>query len=74
MRCVSCGKVLGNKWNKYQELINDDPRLEKQPETINFNAENIKKTVEGEVMDFLGLKRYCCRRHMLTHVDLTEII
>ena len=74
MRCVSCGKVLGNKWNKYQELIKKDSRLEKQPETINFSADNIKKTVEGEVMDFLGLKRYCCRRHMLTHVDLIPII
>jgi len=70
VRCVSCGKVLGNKWNKYQELIKKNPLLEKQPETINFSAGNIKKTVEGEVMDLLGLKRYCCRRHILTHVDI----
>ena len=28
------------------------------------------KTPEGEVLDFLGLNKYCCRRHMLTHVDI----
>jgi DNA-directed RNA polymerase I, II, and III subunit RPABC5 len=29
-----------------------------------------QKTPEGEVMDELLLKRMCCRRHMLTHVDI----
>ena len=28
------------------------------------------KTPEGEVMDMLQLNKYCCRRHMLTHVDI----
>jgi len=28
------------------------------------------KTPEGEVMDQLGLRRMCCRRHILTHVDI----
>ena len=27
---------------------------------------------EGEALDKLGLKRYCCRRMVLTHVDLVE--
>ncbi|KAG1146991.1 hypothetical protein G6F37_004415 [Rhizopus arrhizus] len=27
---------------------------------------------EGEALDALGLKRYCCRRMVLTHVDLIE--
>ena len=29
-----------------------------------------EKTPEGEVMDELGLKKMCCRRHLLTHVDI----
>ena len=28
------------------------------------------KTPEGEVLDKLKLTRYCCRRHILTHVDI----
>tara|TARA_B100000768_G_C11089577_1_gene294363 strand:+ start:41 stop:256 length:216 start_codon:yes stop_codon:yes gene_type:complete len=71
---MTCGKVIGNKWEKYQEIINNSPKLIKQPETINIRAKNIEKTIEGKAMDELGLKRYCCRRHMLTHVDLIEII
>ncbi|KAL0220148.1 hypothetical protein RCL1_000003 [Eukaryota sp. TZLM3-RCL] len=27
---------------------------------------------EGAVLDFLGLKRYCCRRMLLTHVELID--
>ncbi|KAF8910817.1 8 kDa subunit-domain-containing protein [Mucidula mucida] len=27
---------------------------------------------EGEALDDLQLKRYCCRRMVLTHVDLIE--
>ncbi len=74
VRCVTCGKVIGNKWNKYLELINSNPSLSTQPNTLNINSDKIEKTIEGKVMDQLGLKRYCCRRHMLTHVDLIEII
>jgi len=29
-----------------------------------------KKTPEGEVLDELGLTKMCCRRHMLSHVDI----
>jgi DNA-directed RNA polymerase I, II, and III subunit RPABC5 len=29
-----------------------------------------EKTPEGEVLDELGLKKMCCRRHLLTHVDI----
>lgn len=74
IRCMTCGKVLANKWNKYQEMVNSSPDIKKQPETINIRADKIEKTIEGKVMDELGLKRYCCRRHLLTHVDLIEII
>ena len=40
----------------------------------NVTDADFQKTVEGKVLDELGLKRYCCRRHLLTHVDLIEII
>ncbi|UVC54611.1 DNA-directed RNA polymerase subunit 10-like protein [Theileria orientalis] len=29
-------------------------------------------TPEGKALDELGLTRYCCRRMILTHVDLIE--
>ena len=35
-----------------------------------LTRENTSKTPEGEVLDELKLKKPCCRRHMLTHVDI----
>jgi DNA-directed RNA polymerase I, II, and III subunit RPABC5 len=29
-----------------------------------------EKTIEGEILDDLGLMKMCCRRHMLSHVDI----
>jgi DNA-directed RNA polymerase I, II, and III subunit RPABC5 len=37
---------------------------------IYLTKEYTEKTPEGEVLDELGLKKMCCRRHMLTHVDI----
>ena len=28
----------------------------------------------GEVLDEMGIKRYCCRRMLLSHLDVTEDI
>ncbi|ORX62483.1 hypothetical protein BCR32DRAFT_231817 [Anaeromyces robustus] len=53
VRCFSCGKVIGNLWEKYLDLLKED-------------------YTEGQALDALGLKRYCCRRMVLTHVDLIE--
>lgn len=32
------------------------------------------KTRTGALLDSMGLTRYCCRRHMLSTVDMMEII
>ncbi|KAI8823628.1 Rna polymerase Ii strand separated elongation Complex, mismatched nucleotide [Fimicolochytrium jonesii] len=53
VRCFSCGKVVGDKWEKYLALLQAD-------------------YTEADAMTNLGLKRYCCRRMVLTHVDLIE--
>ncbi len=54
VRCFTCGKVIGNKYDTYIKTL---------------AAEGCS---ESEAMDALGLKRYCCRRMVLTHVDLIE--
>ncbi|GAB7339267.1 hypothetical protein MBLNU457_5922t1 [Dothideomycetes sp. NU457] len=53
VRCFSCGKVVGDLWERYVQLIEAD-------------------VPEGDAMDQLGLTRYCCRRMIMTHVDLIE--
>lgn len=53
IRCFTCGKVIGNKWDPYLGLLQAE-------------------YTEGDALDALGLKRYCCRRMLLGHVDLIE--
>ena len=53
IRCFTCGKIIGNKWESYIDLLN-------------------QKFSEKTALDILGLRRYCCRRMLLTHVDLIE--
>ena len=55
IRCFSCGKVTGNKWQTYQKLLKDG-------------------MTECEALNKLGLKRYCCKRILLTHVELIDKI
>ena len=70
IRCMTCGKVIADKWNYFVEQTD---KLEKQ-NIIDLNSKNVKKTEKGKIMDNLGLKRYCCRRQIMTHCDLVEII
>lgn len=53
VRCFTCGKVTGNMWESYQNML----------------TEGIESP---EALDRLGLKRYCCRRILLTHADLID--
>lgn len=55
VRCFSCSKVIGDKWEPFARRVNkgDHPQ---------------------DVLDDLGLNRYCCRRMILSHVELIDEI
>ena len=53
IRCFTCGKVIGNKWHRYLELLKEEKEM-------------------AEIFQILGLNRYCCRRMIISHVDLIE--
>jgi DNA-directed RNA polymerase subunit N (RpoN/RPB10) len=72
IKCFTCGTVLANKWNYYvsevrKEKLKANIDLEK---VVYLTGANIEKTIEGKILDNMGLHKMCCRRHMLTHVDL----
>lgn len=55
VRCYTCGKVVGNKW-----------------ETFNYlKSQNLSN---DEIFNKLNLQRYCCRRMLLTHVEIIDKI
>jgi DNA-directed RNA polymerase subunit N (RpoN/RPB10) len=72
IKCFTCGTVIADKYRYYCEEVRKrkmtrDLHVEK---VIYLTPEFSQKTPEGEVLDELNLKKMCCRRHMLTHVDI----
>jgi DNA-directed RNA polymerase I, II, and III subunit RPABC5 len=78
VKCFTCGLVLANKYRYYKTEVRKLRKMsnegndseENLDRVIYFTKKNMKKTHEGEVLDKLGLHNVCCRRHMLTHVDI----
>ena len=72
VKCFTCGMVLADKYRFYQEEVRKR-KLAKSldvEKVIYLTPEYSQKTPEAEVLDELNLKKMCCRRHMLTHVDI----
>ena len=46
----------------------------KDPLMIDISVDDVKKTIAGELMDELGLDRICCRKVMLTSIDIIDEI
>ncbi len=64
VRCFSCGKVIASDFRRFEaevKLIKDRNR---EP-----TADEVSK-----IMDGLGLERYCCRRMILSHIELIDEI
>ena len=77
IKCFTCGNVLANKYRLYKDTvktINEAAAGGKRmnPEKVTYLTANgdKSKTTDGRVLDELGIKKLCCRRHMLTHVDI----
>ena len=62
-------------WESYLKMLDDgvpdgyDADLGRR-DTENYRADYIFS--DRDAMDKLGCKRYCCRRMIMTHVDLIE--
>jgi len=72
IKCFTCGKVLASKYNYYlKEVRKKKMENGEDLEKVKYlTSSNMLKSVEGEVLDALGLTKMCCRRHFLTHVDI----
>ena len=72
VKCFTCGCVLADKYRYFQDQtrkikLRDGVRVDK---VVYLTNKHIEKTPEGVVLDSLGIIDPCCRRHMLTHVDV----
>lgn len=77
VRCVTCHKVLADLWNYYEKRCKEleQELAEDAQQSQNLSTKHmVEKTVRQKVFEELGLDRICCRRMLLGHVDLIEII
>ena len=77
VKCFTCGMVIANKYRYYQEQVRKKKFAKKNngesidvDKVIYLTKEFVEKTPEGETLDELNMKKMCCRRHFLTHVDI----
>jgi len=72
VKCFTCGMVLADKYRYYQNEVRKIKlsRGLKLDKVVYLTKNKVEKTPEGDVLDDLGLSNVCCRRHMLTHVDI----
>lgn len=73
IRCFTCGKIMADKVDYYmaemEKLKNSKKDDTTDPFYKNFDDVHTKK-----LLDDLGLTRYCCRRNLISNVDLMHII
>ena len=79
IKCFTCGKVLADKYRYYLEEVRrikmsnsegDNNNDDITDEVVYLTQTHSAKSPEGKVLDNLGLNKICCRRHLLTHVDI----
>ena len=73
VRCMNCGNVIADKWQYYQRRVKEEKMkrgLETSSQPITIDGNSVPETVENLVLKEMGITRYCCRKHFLTHVDL----
>jgi len=70
IRCFTCGKVMADISDYYEKEKN------KLQETNDVDSayKNFEKIHTGKILDSLGLKRYCCRRNLISNIDMMDII
>ena len=69
IRCVTCNSVIAGKWMPYLDKVKGYRKANGKTE-MEYLTATTTKTAEGKALDDLGVRRPCCRRHFLTHVDL----
>jgi len=71
IKCFTCGMVIADKYRYYTTEVRKRKSGKQGIQTVIYLTTEFRdKTIEGHLMDEIGLTRMCCRRHFLTHVDI----
>ena len=73
IRCFTCGKVIADQidyYNAEKKKKEQENKTKKDDDII----EHFDKIHTKDILDNLGITRYCCRRMFITDIDLMNII
>lgn len=73
VKCFSCNNPwISSRWLMYLAKVKEYRRKEGKPENgeMEYLTASTVKTAEGKALDDIGITKMCCRRMMLSHVDL----
>jgi len=72
LRCFTCNRIMADVSDYYEKekerLILEDKKV---TDSLYKNFDNIHTK---EILDNLGLRRYCCRRNLISNIDMMHII
>lgn len=78
VRCFTCGRPIADKYAYYKAMVDDRTHAQEGKNskhsihyfTADLLDKPLQKSIAGTVLDEMGIDSVCCRRHMLTHVDV----
>lgn len=72
IKCFGCGEVLADKYRYYirETIKRKMAKGMDSTKVMYLTKQQVDKTPEAEILDELKLTKQCCRRHMITHVDI----
>ena len=73
VRCFTCNKVLDSLYKEYIKLIELN-KLKNEEDVISGLDDISIENSNVQIFEKLKVDRYCCRRHLMTHVDLIQKI
>ena len=62
VRCFTCGKIIGDAYEEYAKRYGEYKKA--------LDAGEKPKETPKQILDAIGVDRYCCRRMILAHVEL----
>jgi DNA-directed RNA polymerase subunit N (RpoN/RPB10) len=75
IRCFTCSKVIADKYDYYHQEKNKLIAAGKNDDkTTDADLKFFNDIHTKEILDNLGLIRYCCRRSLMSSVDMMDVI
>jgi len=72
IRCFTCNKIIADLYKQYIEM--QAVSINKDADIYNINTFSIDNNKNIPIFKKLGIERYCCKRHFLTHVEIIDKI